>query len=79
MFVPASKRIWGYYVYPLLEGSRFVGRMEIKADRRNGVLNVQNVWLEEGVNWTPQRANKLDAELARLQTFICHNQRDISE
>ncbi|MEL6216279.1 MAG: crosslink repair DNA glycosylase YcaQ family protein, partial [Pseudomonadota bacterium] len=27
MFVPANKRRWGYYVYPLLEGDRFVGRI----------------------------------------------------
>lgn len=70
MFVPASKRNWGYYVYPLLEGSRFVGRIEVKADRRNCALNVLNVWLEEGVKWTPQRTNKLDAELVRLSKLV---------
>jgi len=70
MFVPASQRVWGYYVYPLLEGSRFVGRIEIKADRKNNVLYVLNVWLEEGVKWKPQRANKLDAELVRLAKLV---------
>ena len=66
MFVPAPQRLWGYYVYPLLEGSRFVGRIEVKADRKTGTLNVLNVWLENGVKWTPLRSNKLDAELVRL-------------
>jgi len=66
MFVPASKRVWGYYVYPLLEGNRFVGRVEVKADRKKDVLNVLNVWLEDGVKWTPKRAVKLDAEFGRL-------------
>ncbi len=70
MFVPASKRVWGYYVYPLLEGSRFVGRIEVKADRKNSALNVQNIWLEEGVKWMPRRANKLDAELLRLARLV---------
>ncbi len=66
MFVPAAKRQWGYYVFPLLEGSRFVGRVEAKADRVNGVLNVLNHWVEPGVPHTAKRAEKLEAELARL-------------
>lgn len=74
MFVPASKRLWGYYVYPLLERDRFVGRIEIKADRGENVLNVLNVWLEANVNWTSQRANKLEAELLRLARLAtCQN------
>lgn len=70
MFVPAAKRIWGYYVYPLLEGARFVGRLEAKADRSRSVLNVTNVWREPGVEWTRARAGKLDAELYRLRRFV---------
>lgn len=70
MFVPAAKRRWGYYVYPLLEGDRFVGRIEVKADRKAGQLNVLRLWLESKVTWTPARAEKLDAELARLARFV---------
>lgn len=66
MFVPAAKRQWGYYVYPLLEGDRFVGRLEAKADRGGDVLNVLNVWPEPGIEWTLARAAKLDAELSRF-------------
>ncbi len=66
MFVPAAQRKWGYYVYPLLEGDRFVGRLEAKADRAAGTLSVLNLWPEPGVAWTPNRAAKLEAELARL-------------
>ena len=66
MFVPAAKRIWGYYVYPLLEGERFVGRIEVKADRKQGFLTVQNLWWEPGVRASAQRQRKLDGELDRL-------------
>lgn len=66
MFVPAAKRRWGYYVYPLLEGDRFVGRIEVKADRKGDKLNVLAMWAEAKVAWTPARASKLEAELARL-------------
>ncbi|OUR78818.1 hypothetical protein A9Q83_06360 [Alphaproteobacteria bacterium 46_93_T64] len=70
IFVPAAKRKWGYYVYPLLEGDRFVGRIEVKADRKAGFLSVENLWQETGVRWTGGRQNKLDAELERLGRFI---------
>jgi hypothetical protein len=70
MFVPAAKRKWGYYVYPLLEGDRFVGRIEIKADRKAGTLRVLKLWKEPKVKWTAARAVKLEAELARMLRFI---------
>ena len=70
MFVPAAKRIWGYYVFPILEGDRFVGRIEVKADRKASRLTVQQLWVEPGVVWTPARADKLEAELARMARFV---------
>jgi len=66
MFVPAAKRKWGYYVYPLLEGDRFVGRAEIKANRKAGTLALERLWVEPNITWTAARAKKLDAELLRL-------------
>jgi len=70
IFVPAARRQWGYYVYPLLEGDRFVGRVEVRGDRPNGKLLVDRLWPEEGVAWTPKRAARLDAELERMARFI---------
>lgn len=66
MFVPAAKRQWGYYVYPLLEGSRFVGRIEAKGDRKTDCLTLTNYWLENKRLSSPRRQAKLEAELARL-------------
>ncbi|SDI89076.1 winged helix-turn-helix domain-containing protein [Aliiruegeria lutimaris] len=70
MFVPAAKRIWGYYVFPILEGHRFVGRIELKGNRRASSLNVLNFWPENGVRWSSTRRVKLDAELARLAKLV---------
>lgn len=70
MFVSAAQRIWGYYVFPLLEGDRFVGRIDLKADRKAGTLTVENLWAEPGVMWTTNRQQKLEAELDRLKRFV---------
>lgn len=66
MFVPAAKRKWGYYVYPLLEGSRFVGRIEAKGDRAKGTLTLTKFWTETARLRTEKRSVKLEAELTRL-------------
>ena len=66
IFVPAAKRAFGYYVYPLLEGDRFIGRMEAFGDRKTGVLKTGRLWLEPGVRWTKQRQARLAAESVRF-------------
>ena len=70
IFVPVARRRWGYYVYPLLEGDRFVGRIEVRANRREGSLIVLKFWPEPGVRWTPARRDRLAAELERLKRFV---------
>lgn len=70
IFVPAAKRRYGYYVLPMLEGDRFVGRIEVRAERADGVLKVIGLWLEPGVRLGAGRQEKLEAELARLCRFI---------
>jgi hypothetical protein len=70
MFVPAARRVWGYYVFPILEGDRFVGRIEVRADRKTGELRVLNLWREGKIAWTAARDSRLDAELERMRRFI---------
>jgi uncharacterized protein YcaQ len=69
VFVPEAKRQYGYYVFPLLEGDRLIGRIDMKADRKAGVLDVKRLWLEPGVRPSAGRLEKLEAELARLARF----------
>ncbi len=70
MFVPAAKRVWGYYVFPILEGEQFVGRIEVKGDRKQSVLKIVNFWPEPGVSWSDGRHKKLALELERMRQFI---------
>jgi uncharacterized protein YcaQ len=66
IFTPAAKRAFGYYVYPLLEGDTFIGRMEASGDRKAAQLNAGRLWLEPKVKWTKARRGRLAAELGRF-------------
>ena len=69
VFVPEPKRTYGYYVFPVLEGERLVGRIDVKAFRDVGALRVKAFWPEAGVNLTKARRSKLEGELERLAVF----------
>ncbi|MCT4557645.1 MAG: winged helix DNA-binding domain-containing protein [Pelagimonas sp.] len=69
IFVPEAKRQYGYYVFPLLEGARLVGRIDMAARKETGALHVTAVWPEAGVRWGDGRQARLEAELTRLARF----------
>jgi len=70
VFVPAPRRKYGYYVFPLLEGEHLVGRLDMKADRQRGALDVMALWLEPGRKLTRGRLRRLEAELDRVRRFV---------
>ena len=69
IFVPAPKRQYGYYVFPVMEGGRLIGRIDMKADWPAGILNVTGFWAESGVQMGAGRRARLDAELGRAARF----------
>ena len=66
VFVPEAQRRYGYYVFPVLEGDRLIGRIDTKANREAGVLAVRAFWPEAGVRMGAGRVERLMAELDRL-------------
>jgi uncharacterized protein YcaQ len=70
IYTPAPKRIHGYYVLPFLLDEAVVGRIDLKADRKAGVLLVQSAWSEEGHGDQERIAAELAGELAEMAAWL---------
>ena len=47
IYTPEAKRKYGYYTLPILHQDVMVGRVDLKHDRKNNVLDVLCLWHEE--------------------------------
>lgn len=69
IYVPESKRVHGYYVFPFLLDGELVARVDLKADREAGLLRVPGAFAEPGAD-VPRVAAELAGELRAMATWL---------
>ena len=55
-YTPAPRRVYGYYVLPILRRGRLIGRLDAKAHRKEGIFHVRALYLEPGMRLTDRAA-----------------------
>ena len=65
IYVPEPQRTFGYYTLPFMLDGELVGRVDLKADRKQRALLVRSAWREEGTDFRRVGA----ALTSELETF----------
>lgn len=70
VYVPVSKRKYGYYVLPVLYGDKFIARFEPEKHRGNETLEIKNWWWEENIDISHEMKSALKQSLALFCDYL---------
>jgi uncharacterized protein len=73
MYVPAAKRVYGYFCLPILHKDRLVGRFDPKLERKDRLLRLRALYLEPGVKADEEL---VDAVAGAMRDFMAFHQAD---
>lgn len=79
IYVPESKRKYGYYVMPILHNGAFVGRLDPKLHRDKAKLEIKSVYLEPGFKATRDFRRELASKVEELASFLDANEVESTE
>ncbi len=68
-YTPAEKRRFGYFVLPILNRGRLVGRLDAKAHRAQGVFEIKALYLETGVRPSARLGRDIGRALHELAAW----------
>ena len=77
VYKPVRERRWGYYVYPLLYKGDFIGRFEVKIDKKLGNMRITNFQPEKGIKFDNNLENALICLLNRWKKMVCANKLEL--
>ena len=70
IYVPKTKRQYGYYVMPILHGDRLIGRIDPKMDRKAKRLTINSVYIEDDSLATDESGRAVAAAIQELGEFL---------
>jgi len=74
-YTPEPKRIYGYFVLPILCRGELIGRLDAKAHRAQGVFEVKALYAQSAVKWTNEQVQAI--ALAIKQCAVWHDTPDV--
>jgi uncharacterized protein YcaQ len=70
IYTPKAKRVYGYYVMPILQGDRLIGRIDPKMDRKKKQLHIHAVHAEPNASETAETIESIAAAITDLAQFL---------
>ena len=70
IYVPKSKRQFGYYVLPILHGDRLIGRIDSSMDRKTDIYHVNRIFAEDNAPLDRDTGHAIAGTVADLGTFL---------
>ena len=69
IYTPEVKRVYGYYVLPILFNDSLIGRIEMACLRKESTLLVKNIWFEVGVKYSSKTNKMLQDRIEKFALF----------
>jgi uncharacterized protein YcaQ len=68
-YLPAPKRIYGYFCLPILQRDKLVGRFDPKLERKAGILRLKAMYLEPGIQPDEEIVNDIARSMRDFMAF----------
>ncbi len=68
-YVPPPKRVYGYYVLPILDGHDIGGRLDAKVHRKDRILEIKSIFLESDTMKNEAGMGRLKAGIERFAGY----------